>query len=132
MESPQPAREEQELHSHNREPSPRSMAPRFSPAKAYATVLTVMLGIGVFLPLLAAVGIFGYQVLCWARHGVWTVLSFTKFASWIGLPPATYFTPETWLGIAKAVQTIYRLPAALILFILSVCVALVGGVFQRR
>ncbi len=132
MESPKHLPDDQQQQTLGSENAPGRKPPRFSLTKAYAALLTVILGIAVFLPLLTATGIFGYQVYCWAKHGIWTVIPFAEFASKVGIPPASFFTPESWLGLAKAVQTIFRLPAALILFIVSVCVALVGGVFQRR
>ena len=69
-------------------------------------------GIAVFTPLVTAVGIFGYQVFLWARQGAWIPISFDTFLMYLGLPPASYFSPKNWIGLAKAVHMIFNLPAA--------------------
>ncbi len=98
----------------------------------FRILLSLLLGIVIFIPLLTAVGIFGYQVYSWAKHGNWAVITFAQFASMVGLPPASSLSPDSWVGITKTVQTIFRLPAALVLFVFSVSVAVIGGIFQRR
>jgi hypothetical protein len=105
---------------------------RYSPAGFFRILLSLLLGVVIFIPLLTAVGIFGYQVYSWAKHGSWFVFTFAQFASMVGLPPASSLSPVSWVGITKTVQTIFRLPAALVLFVFSVSVAVLGGIFQRR
>ena len=132
MESPNPELDDQKQSSLVGK-TITSRKPRcYSPRKVLRMLLSILLGIAVFLPLVTAAGIFSYQVYTWAKYGTWTVMTFAKFSSWAGLPPAAYFSPEAWLGLTKAVQTIFRLPAALVLFSFSVVIALIGGIFQRR
>lgn len=110
----------------------RHTCSRFTPTMITTILVSVILGIVVLLPLLTAVGIFGFQVWFWAKHGSWTVVPFARFAAWIGLPPANWFTPESWIGIAKIVQALFRLPAALVLFVFATFCAVFGGILQRR
>lgn len=105
---------------------------RNSLARFFRLLLSLLLGFVIFIPLLTAVGIFGYQVYSWAKQGNWAVFTFAQFASMVGLPPASSLSPDAWVGITKTVQTIFRLPAALVLFVFSVSAAVIGGIFQRR
>jgi hypothetical protein len=132
MDFPNPELDDQKQSSLEGKTISSSKPLHYSPARALMLFLSILLGVVVFLPLVTAAGIFGYQVYSWAKHGTWTVMTFAQFSSWSGLPPASYFSPDAWLGLKKAVQTIFRLPAALVLFSFSVVVALVGGIFQRR
>lgn len=89
-------------------------------------------GIAVFTPLVTAVGIFGYQVFLWARQGAWIPISFGTFLMYLGLPPASYFSPKNWIGLAKAVHMIFNLPAALVFLFVSFALAAVLSFFHRR
>jgi len=89
-------------------------------------------GIVVFAPLVTAVGIFGYQVFLWARQGAWIPISFGRFFTYLGLPSASFFSPKNWIGLAKAVQMIFHLPAALVFLMVSFVLAAVLGFFHRR
>lgn len=131
MDSTNPRHDDQEQAACGKEDS-RHACSRYTPTMITTILISVILGIIVLLPLLTAVGIFGFQVWFWAKHGSWTVVPFARFATWVGLPPADWFTPESWVGIAKIVQTVFRLPAALVLFVLSTFCAVFGGIFQRR
>jgi hypothetical protein len=132
MESSKPVIDDQDQSASDRKSAPSRKPLHLTLGSVFATLVTVILGIVILLPLFTAIGIFGYQFYYWAKHGSWIVISFAKFSSWAGLPTATYFTPKAWLGIAKAVQTTSRLPAALVLFVFSVSAAIIGGFFQRR
>lgn len=132
METPEQKQEKDDQGSFGGENFPSKRPLRGTPAGLFRLLFSLVLGILIFVPLLTAVAIFGYQVYGWAKHGAWTAYTFAKFATMVGIPPAAYFTPDTWVGIAKTVHTIFRLPAALVLFIFSVSVAVIGGIFQRR
>ncbi|MHC1698493.1 MAG: hypothetical protein AB9919_10630 [Geobacteraceae bacterium] len=132
MESPTPKAGHQDPDSIQEENIPCKRPLRFTPARLFRNLLSGLLGIAIFLPLLTAVGIFGYQIYSWAKHGSWVVFTYAKFASLAGLPPASSLSPDSWLGIANAVETIYRLPAALVLIIFAVGVAVISGIFQRK
>jgi len=132
METPIPKPDNQQ-HGSVEGKNKRSKRPlRHSPAGFFGILLSLLFGIVIFIPLLTALGIFGYQVYSWAKHGSWVVFTFAQFASMVGLPPAASLSPDSWIGITKTVQTIFRLPAALVLFVFSVSVAVIGGIFQRR
>jgi len=132
MEFPNPELDDQKQSSLESETLTSRKPRSYSPTTALMVFLSILLGTAVFLPLVSAAGIFSFQVYSWAKHGTWTVMTFAQFSSWAGLPPASYFSPEAWLGLTKAIQTIFRLPAALVLFCFSVVIALIGGIFQRR
>lgn len=132
MDSRIPKTDNQDRVSFDGENLPRKRPRRHSLAALLRMLLSILLGITIFLPLLTAVGIFGYQVFTWAKRGTWIAFTFAKFAPLVGLPSASSLSPDSWLGIEKAVQTIFRLPATLVLFIFSVSVAIIGGTFQRR
>lgn len=89
-------------------------------------------GLILFTPLVMAMAIFGYQIFLWARHGKWLPVSLEKFFIYLGLPPASFFSPKNWIGLAKAVQLLFNLPAALVFLIVSFVLAAALNLFRSR
>ena len=102
---------------------------RVPPGKAKETNLPVLvrgfikfLWFPVFIcssPILAGIATFGWQVVKWARTGVWAPMPAAAAFQFLGVHLSSVYSPKDWYGLARMGRLFLELP-------LSICLIMAG------
>lgn len=67
--------------------------------------------------------VLGWQLLHWLKTSQWQPLPFLMALGYLGIDTESVYAPQSWLGLAKAVQFILELPMSVMVPVCGILLA---------